>query len=138
MAIIESAIHLVYLGLSLLGIAVVAVGVVEAILGYVRLQLFRVNDATFLENAPKVRMRLGEHLVLALDFFIAADIVNSVIAPSLETVVVLAVIVLIRVVLAWILLREIEAARAETHPSARLIRDRLGRLQGEQEDRREP
>ncbi len=114
MELLHTVIHGIYVGLSLLGILVVVIGVVEATVRYLHLRLFRADDALFSEQAPRLRLRLGEHLVLGLDFFIAADIVNSVIAPSLETVGVLAAIVVIRVVLAWILLREIDAARAET------------------------
>jgi uncharacterized membrane protein len=62
---------------------------------------------------------LGEHLALGLDVFIAADIVNSALAPTWEKVGLLAAIVGVRVVLSWVLLREIEQARAETTAGTR-------------------
>jgi uncharacterized membrane protein len=83
------------------------------------MRLFRADDETFSERAPLIRARLGEHLMLGLDVFIAADIVNSVLAPTWEKVGLLAAIVAVRVVLSWILLREIDAARAEAERGKR-------------------
>ncbi|MFM2130623.1 MAG: hypothetical protein RL477_2169 [Pseudomonadota bacterium] len=114
MTVIEQIVHYISIALSLVGIAAVVVGVAEALIRYVGLHLFRTDDGTFAEKAPQVRARLGEHLALGLDVFIAADIVNSALAPTWEKVGLLAAIVAIRVVLSWILLREIEQARAES------------------------
>lgn len=113
MTMLEQIVHYIAVGLSLVGIAAVIVGVAEAMISYVSLHLFRTDDGSFAEKAPQVRARLGEHLALGLDVFIAADIVNSALAPTWEKVGLLAAIVAIRVVLSWILLREIDQARAE-------------------------
>lgn len=119
MTLIEQFVHIISIGLSLVGIIAVVVGVIEALIRYVGLHLFRTGDENFAEKAPQVRARLGEHLTLGLDVFIAADIVNSAIAPTWEKVGLLAAIVAVRVVLSWILLREIDAARAETRSGDR-------------------
>ncbi len=113
MEVLQHVFHAIYLALSALGVAVVTVGVAEAALRYVRHRLFRAGDREFREEVPRIRLRLGEHLVLGLDVFIAADLVNSVIAPDWEKVGMLAAIVAIRVVLSLLLLREIRSARQE-------------------------
>lgn len=50
-------------------------------------------------NATEVRLRIGQQLVLALEFMIAADILKTVLAPTLEDLAFLGGIILIRTVL---------------------------------------
>jgi len=61
----------------------------------------------------KVRYDISAHLLLGLEFLIAADIVRSVARPTLEELAVLGGIVAIRTVLSYFLGREINQRRAE-------------------------
>jgi uncharacterized membrane protein len=54
-----------------------------------------------------VRYDVGYHLLLGLEFLIAADIVNTVVEPTLEELAILGGIVLIRLVLGFFLHREL-------------------------------
>jgi uncharacterized membrane protein len=54
----------------------------------------------------RIRDGLTHRLILGLDFLIAADIILTVIRPSLEEVVILAVVVAIRTVLTLSLIKE--------------------------------
>jgi len=56
----------------------------------------------------KIRYSVGRHLLLGLEFLIAADIMRTIAQPSLEQVTVLAIIVAIRTVLSFFLTREME------------------------------
>ena len=56
----------------------------------------------------KIRYDVGRHLLLGLEFLIAADIMRTIAQPSLEQVAVLAIIVAIRTVLSFFLTREME------------------------------
>jgi len=49
--------------------------------------------------ATDIRLALGQHLVLALEFMIAADILKTVLTPTLEDLAFLGGIILIRTVL---------------------------------------
>jgi uncharacterized membrane protein len=55
----------------------------------------------------KIRYDIGFHLLLGLEFLIAADIMRTIIRPSLEELAILAGIVAIRTVLSFFLGREI-------------------------------
>jgi uncharacterized membrane protein len=46
-----------------------------------------------------VRLRLAERLVLSLEFLIAADILKTVVTPTLEGMAVLGAVIVIRTVL---------------------------------------
>ena len=59
-------------------------------------------------SLDKIRYDIGLHLLLGLEFLIAADIVRSVTRPTLEELAVLGGIVAIRTVLSYFLGREID------------------------------
>lgn len=57
----------------------------------------------------EARTRLGRGLVLSLEIFIAADLLRSVLAPTLTDVVILALITLIRIALSFSLEYELRS-----------------------------
>jgi uncharacterized membrane protein len=96
--------------ISGLGAVIVIWGVAEAAFRFVRLRTVQHSSHLFV-RASSIRERLGVHLLLALDIFIGADLITTVLHPDWSTVGVLAAIVAIRVVLTIVLTREI----SETH-----------------------
>lgn len=58
-----------------------------------------------------VRLQLGQHLVLALEFMIAADILKTVLAPTLQDLAYLGGIILIRTVLSISIAYELRRGR---------------------------
>jgi len=55
-----------------------------------------------------VRYKLGSYLLLGLEFLVAADILETVFAPTLERIGILGGIVVIRTVLNFFLNKELE------------------------------
>ena len=98
--------HDVAKAIELVGIAIIAVGAV------VNLALFarRVFDrAERLRAMADLRSNFGRSILLGLEFLIAADIINTVaVTPTLQSVIVLGAIVLIRTFLSFSLELEIE------------------------------
>jgi uncharacterized membrane protein len=88
---------------DIFGVAVIIVGTVLASLNYAAGVLRRENTAYRL-----YRKNLGKTLLLGLELLVAADIIRTVaIEPTLESVAVLAIIVVIRTFLSWSLEVEI-------------------------------
>ncbi|MBI4332852.1 MAG: DUF1622 domain-containing protein [Chloroflexi bacterium] len=59
----------------------------------------------------KVRYDIGFHLLLGLEFLIAADIMRTIVRPSLEELAILGGIVAIRTVISYFLGKEIDRGR---------------------------
>jgi len=99
----------VAIGVGIIGVVVVGWGVLIGTIVFVREEgkklLGRNPGDVPLE---KIRYDLGRHLLLGLEFLIAADVMRTIAQPSLEQVTVLAIIVAIRTVLSFFLTREIE------------------------------
>lgn len=55
-----------------------------------------------------IRIAIGEKMALGLDFFLAGDIIGTIVVPSKDTLLVLGGIVVIRTVMAYFLAQEIK------------------------------
>jgi len=84
-----------------IGVLIIVVGALIATFRF----LFRRTDFSY----PAFRQDLARSILLGLEFLIAGDIIRTVVvAPTLENVIVLGIIVLIRIVLSISLHMEIE------------------------------
>ena len=109
MDLLHNVIEVTHLAISAVGGMVVIWGVVEAAFRFVSLKFS--PDLDMIRETDGIRERLGAHLLLSLEIFIGADIIDSVVTPSLEKVGILAAIVVIRTVLSYILAKEVEQTR---------------------------
>lgn len=90
--------------IDVVGVVVIIIGIVIATVQFLRATLSRVPTAY-----RDYRRGLGRGLLLGLELLVAADIIRTVaVTPTLESVAVLAVIVLIRTFLSWSLEVEVD------------------------------
>lgn len=106
MEIIQRILQVVILTVSGLGTIVVLWGIIEAIVAFFGLKFSSVKEDA-VSKSEMIRQRLGAHLLLGLEIFIAADIISSAISPSWEKVGILASIVGVRTVLSYFLRMEV-------------------------------
>ena len=111
METLSTVVQVVYSAISVLGALVVIYGVVEAVISFLKLKLSGKNKDHIAENEA-IRQRLGAHLLLWLEIFIAADIISSVVSPSWDKVGILAAIVAVRTVLSYFLRMEVKQTKA--------------------------
>jgi uncharacterized membrane protein len=125
------------------GVVVIAVGVV---IGIVLFALDLLRQAPMRDAYKRLRTFLGRSLLLGLEFLVAGDIIKTVaIEPTRESVIVLAIIVLVRTVLSlsidveidgrwpWQAAQQEELARAAQARGADTVESGAGR--GERRDR---
>jgi uncharacterized membrane protein len=99
-------IHWIGRGIEWVGIAIMVVGAAAALLAFIRQALRRADKE---RRIADFRSDLGRSILLGLEFLVAADIINTVaIEPTLDSLAVLAGIVLIRTFLSFSLEVEIE------------------------------
>lgn len=86
------------------GVLIVVVGALLATVRFVQSEVARIDDAY-----RRYRQALGRAILLGLEFLVAGDIIRTVVvAPTLDNVIVLALIVLIRTFLSMALELELE------------------------------
>ena len=113
---VEAVVGWVRLAADVAGAAIVAIGILLALAGFVRAITTR-HAAAFTD----VRLTLGRYLALALEFQLGADILSTAIAPSWDQIGKLGAVAVIRTALNFFLTRELrEAGQAvsESEPRA--------------------
>lgn len=98
--------ELIGLGLEALGVAAILAGTV---LAFGRYPLEALRGAGDGDPFARLRRRLGRSILIGLELMIAGDIIRTVVvAPSLPALGALAIVVLLRILLAWTLFLETE------------------------------
>lgn len=105
---VAAAVGWLKLGVETAGATVIAIGMVVAVAGVVRVMLFA-GDEGFVD----IRLRLARYLVLALEFQLAADILSTAISPTWEQIGQLGAIAVIRTGLNYFLTHEMRGEQGE-------------------------
>jgi uncharacterized membrane protein len=100
--------------IGIAGASVIVWGVFLSIIKLLSLEAKRIKKKNICEERNLLRHHLGSYLLLGLEFLIAADIVRSIIRPSLNELAVLGAIVVIRTIMNYFLNKEL----SEVHDCA--------------------
>ena len=89
--------HIAALVVGAVGVLIILLGVVRGTIFFIRSEL----GGSGIAGRNRLRMDLGYYLLLGLEFLVAADIIETLLAPDLEHVLVLGAIVVIRTVISF-------------------------------------
>jgi uncharacterized membrane protein len=98
---------------ELLGVAVVTWGSVHGLIMLLQRGRELLSGLEPDSSLRDIRIAIGEKMALGLDFFLAGDIIGTIVIPSREALLLLGGIVVIRTVMAYFLAKEIEKKAAE-------------------------
>ena len=96
----------------IVGIFVAAI-VIIALANLIKLLLSKIRKEQRQVYVRELVTRMLRGLLIALDFLIAADLLQTILDPTLEETAVLALIVVLRILLSWSLSKEIEMSAKE-------------------------
>src|SRR6266849_10614680 len=99
--------HHASFGIGVLGVLVIVFGVACGLLRFVRSEIRAARGADVGEDRKHLRHVLGYYLLLGLEFLIAADIIDTLMKPSTQDLVILGAIVAIRTVISYSLNSEL-------------------------------
>ena len=91
---------------GIVGVVVIVWGVARATVTTVRVEANALRGHPTTRGRILLRQQLGSSLLLGLEFLIAADVIRTVVQPTLEEVAVLGGIVAIRTVISYFLHKE--------------------------------
>ncbi|MFA5117507.1 MAG: DUF1622 domain-containing protein [Candidatus Omnitrophota bacterium] len=94
------------LSLTLVGALITIWGILISLFDFLRKEIFNHKQSVQLNDT--IRIKLGSYLVLALEFFIASDIVKTIITPTWQSLGILGAIVIIRTILSYFLTKDIK------------------------------
>jgi uncharacterized membrane protein len=99
--------HHTSFGIGVLGVVVIVFGVVGGLLRFIRAEFWAARGLGVDEERKQLRHVLGYYLLLGLEFLIAADIIDTLMKPSTQDLVILGAIVAIRTVISFSLNSEL-------------------------------
>lgn len=86
-----------------MGIVVVLWGVLEALAGLAQRLGSVLRQRAAIRGLGTIRLAMGEKMVLGLEFFLAGDIVQTIVVPTWNSLAILGGIVVIRTVIVYFL-----------------------------------
>jgi len=103
---------------TVIALEIIVTIIIIIIVGITLANLFKIMVSTLINKEEKEKQReyLGQlvrrmlrGLLISLDFLVAADLLKSILVPSVTELIILAFVVAIRIVLSWSLSKEIES-----------------------------
>lgn len=105
----ETALHYVTLVIGSTAGLIIVYGVIRGLIELVLVEIGSLKSARDTSvSFERIRYDIGFHLLLGLEFLIAADIVRTIIRPTLDELAILGGIVAIRTVISYFLGKEVE------------------------------
>ena len=106
--------HQASFGIGLLGVCVIVFGVLCGLMRFIRAEILSVRGLPVDRERKQLRHVLGYYLLLGLEFLIAADIIDTLVRPSSQDLIILGAIVAIRTVISYSLNSELAHERAQS------------------------
>jgi len=88
--------HHISVGIGGLGAVVIGYGVLNGLIRFIRAELRMLRGFKAAPERQQLRQALGDYLLLGLEFLIAADIIVTLMAPDLQSLLILGAIVVVR------------------------------------------
>lgn len=106
MDIFHNIINVTSTTLNIIGALITIWGIIISLFEFLKKEILKRKEAVQLNEA--IRIKLGSYLVLALEFFIASDIIKTIITPTWQSLGILGAIVIIRTILSYFLTKDLK------------------------------
>jgi Predicted membrane protein len=101
--------------ISIASILIIVYAVIICIFQFLKNEFGRVSGKYSQASLLRFRVNLGVYLLLALEFLIASDIIQTVLEPNWNELAILASMVVLRTLLSYFLSKEIKEIEKEEH-----------------------
>jgi uncharacterized membrane protein len=101
--------HHTSFGIGVLGVLVICFGVAGGLVRFVRTEISAARGVEVDGDRRDLRHLLGYYILLGLEFLIAADIIDTLMKPTQEDLLVLGAIIVIRTVISYSLNAELKS-----------------------------
>jgi len=105
---IEAVLKTIAVAVDLVGITILLIAALRFLFNYVRFEFKRLGGLECVDGIRELRLGLGSYILLALEFMIVSDIINSGISRNMDDFLLLGLLVLIRTALSFFLGRDLD------------------------------
>ena len=110
---VETVLETIAFAVDLVGIAILVYAAVKFIFHFLGFEIKQRRGLDCVEGIRDMRLRLGSYILLALEFIIISDVIQTAISRSVDDFLSLGLIVIIRVALSFFLGRELSEVKAQ-------------------------
>lgn len=104
-AYLSKLLEVIEIGLGLAGAAVILWGVMTSFARFIILEVKSMRGANICILRENLRQHLGSYILLGIEILIAADIIRTLVKPTVHELIILGAIVAIRTILDFFLSR---------------------------------
>lgn len=101
--------------LNIFSIIVLIIGAICTAISFIKNELSNNDRLSIVQQIGTIKSVLGSYILLSLEILIAADIIESIIKPTFEDLLTLAILVVIRTFISYFLNQEIEELISQNH-----------------------
>lgn len=105
--------HYIKVLIEIIAIIVVLWGLVISLIGFVKSEIKTRDQFDKMMNIENIRGFLATYILFALELFIVADIIQIIISPTRDDLIVLVVIVVVRTLISYFLEKDYRSTLSE-------------------------
>lgn len=106
---IKKILEILIIVLQGLSITIIVWGVFLCLINFIKLEISTNNRSNIVKKITSAKNYLGSYILLGLEILISADIIDSILNPTMHDILRLAAIVIIRTVISYFLNKEMKA-----------------------------
>ncbi|OCA98635.1 DUF1622 domain-containing protein [Clostridium beijerinckii] len=106
---IKKILEILIIVLQGLSITIIVWGVFLCLINFIKLEISANNRSNIVQKITSAKNYLGSYILLGLEILISADIIDSILNPTMHDILRLAAIVIIRTVISYFLNKEMKA-----------------------------
>ncbi len=111
METVEQVLEYVAIAADLVGLAILLIGATKFVLSYVRFEFKNLTGRDCAAHIQNLRLPLSGYILLALEFMIVSDIINSMLSRTMEDFLLLGLLIVIRTALSFFLGQEMKEGK---------------------------
>ena len=105
---VETALEHISLIIDWVGIAILLLGAVKFIFHYIPIEFNRIRGLDCVHQIRELRLQLGSYILLSLEFMIVSDIIHTALSQTLDNLLFLGLLVVIRTAISFFLGHELK------------------------------
>ncbi len=90
--------------LEIIGVLIIVLGIIKMLMVFLTCAIRRISPDNLINQ---IRIELSNYLILSLEVFIGRDIIETLLNPSINDIIILVMLIIIRTLLAFFLNYEI-------------------------------
>jgi uncharacterized membrane protein len=110
---VEAVLEAIAVAIDLVGVAILVFAALKFVVRFLRFEIERLRGLECVRQIRDLRLELGSYILLALEFIIISDVIRTGMSKSMDDLLSLGLLVLIRTALSFFLGRELSEVEAD-------------------------